>query len=250
VRRSALPLALLALVAAVAGCGTGPVEALPLCTSGTVVLTPEQTANAATIAAVGKRLGMPNHAVTVALATAFQESGLRNLDYGDRDSLGLFQQRPSQGWGSKDVVRTPRLAAASFYRHLRRVPGWASLPVTEAAQAVQRSAAPSAYARWEGSSRQLAQALTGEVHAGLTCQFTPAPKPGAVSALRREAVADLGPGGLSRAGTPAVAWTTASWLVAHASSYGVSTVSLSGRTWAAKRGTWKPDAKAAGLVFS
>ena len=124
------------------GCGGGHPDTLPLCTSGEVVLTTEQTANAATIAAVGKRLGVPNHAVTVALATAFQESGLRNLDYGDRDSLGLFQQRPSQGWGSAATIRTPRLAAATFYAHLLRVRGWATLPVTEAAQKVQHSGRP------------------------------------------------------------------------------------------------------------
>lgn len=241
---------MLLAVALLAGCGSGKPEALPLCTSGSVVLTPEQTANAATIAAVGKRLGLPNHAVTVALATAFQESGLRNLAYGDRDSLGLFQQRPSQGWGSPRTVQTPRLAAASFYAHLRRIPGWAGLPVTTAAQKVQHSAAPEAYAQWEGASRELARALTGEVPAGLSCQFRPAPKPGVTTALQQAALADLGPGGLSRARTPAVAWTAASWLVAHASSYGLSTVSAQGQTWSAKRGSWKPDPAAGVLRWS
>jgi hypothetical protein len=239
---------LLLAAAVLAGCSSSKPEAVPLCTSGSVVLTPEQTANAATIAAVGKRMGMPNHAVTVALATAFQESKLRNLPYGDRDSLGLFQQRPSQGWGSAQTVQVPRLAAASFYTHLRHVPGWATLPVTEAAQRVQHSAAGSAYAQWEEPSRELARALTGEVPAGLSCQFRPAPKPGMTTALQQEALADLGPGGLSRARSHAIVWTAASWLVAHASSYGVSTVSTLGQTWNAKRGTWKPDASA-GVVL-
>ena len=233
-----------------AGCGSAKREAVPLCTSGEAILTPEQTANAATIAAVGKRLGMPNHAVTVALATALQESGLRNLPYGDRDSLGLFQQRPSQGWGSAVTVQTPRLAAASFYARLKRVPGWASLPVTEAAQRVQRSAAPLAYAQWEHPSRDLARALTGEVPAGLTCQFRPVPRPGSRTALEQLAVVELGPGGLSRARTPAVAWSTATWLVAQAASYGVSTVSARGHSWQARRGTWKPDPSATVLTWS
>ncbi len=241
---------LLLAAAVLAGCGSGKPEALPLCTSGSVILTPEQTANAATIAAVGKRLGVPNHAVTVALATAFQESGLRNLAYGDRDSLGLFQQRPSQGWGTVQDVRTPRLAAASFYTHLLRVPGWATLPVTAAAQRVQHSAAPEAYAQWEDSARQLARALTGEIVAGLTCQFRPAPRPGSATALQQEAVADLGPGGLGRGGTPARVWTSASWLVAHASAYGVSSVSALGQTWGAKRGTWQADPAAGALRWS
>jgi hypothetical protein len=231
-------------------CGSGKPAALPLCTSGSVVLTPEQTTNAATIAAVGKRMGVPNHGVTIALATAFQESKLRNLHYGDRDSLGLFQQRPSQGWGSAAKVQDPRQSSASFYTHLLRVRGWASLPITVAAQRVQHSGAPDAYAQWEEPSRELARALTGEVAAGLTCQFDPAPKPGENAALRLAAVAELGPGGLDRTRTPALAWTSASWLVAHASGYGVSTISARGQTWQAKRGTWKPDPKAVALVWS
>ncbi|MCW2598705.1 MAG: hypothetical protein JWM02_534 [Frankiales bacterium] len=242
--------AVLLAAAVLAGCGSGPPLAVPLCTSGTVILTPEQTANAATIAAVGKRMGMPNHAVTVALATALQESGLRNLPYGDRDSLGLFQQRPSQGWGSVATVRNPRLAAASFYKHLQRVPGWATLAVTDAAQRVQHSAAPQAYAQWEDTSRQLARALTGEIPAGLSCQFPPAPKPGRTAALQQDALAELGPGGLSRATTPAVGWAAATWLVAHAASYGISTVSALGQTWTAQRGTWRPDPAAGTLRWS
>ena len=245
-------LALLALLTAVlllSSCGSGKPEAVPVCTTGDVVLTPEQTANAATIAAVGVRLGLPHHAVTVALAAALQESKLRNLDYGDRDSLGLFQQRPSQGWGSPATVSTPRLAAASFYHHLERVRGWRTLPVTQAAQRVQHSAAPEAYAQWEDASRQLARALTGEVPAGLSCQFTPIPKPGTAAALSRAAELELGAGRL-RAGSPGRTWTSASWLVAHASDFGLSTVSAKGLTWQAKRGTWKQDPKATVLAWS
>ena len=129
----------------------------------------EQAANATTIAAVGKRLGMPDHAVTIALAAALQESGLRNLPYGDRDSLGLFQQRPSQGWGTPAQIMTPHYAAAAFFQHLARVDGWQSLPVTVAAQSVQRSATPGAYASSEREARALAIAMTGEVPAGLSC---------------------------------------------------------------------------------
>ena len=235
-------------VTLLAGCGSGKPAALPTCTSGSVVLTLEQTANAATIAAVGKRLGLPNHAVTIALATALQESGLRNLSYGDRDSLGLFQQRPSQGWGTPATVQTPRLAAASFYRHLRKVPGWATLPITEAAQQVQHSGAPQAYAQWEQASRELAQALTGEVPAGLSCHFRPVRKPGTASALDQAAALELGPGGLTRSGSPGVAWATASWLVAHAFSYGIATISSEGQTWTAGRGTWQA-APAAGKAL-
>ena len=134
-------------------------------------LDPEQAANATTVAAVGKRLGLPDHAVTIALAAALQESKLRNLDHGDLDSLGIFQQRPSQGWGTASQVMVPRYAAAAFYGRLAIVAGWQDMAVTDAAQAVQRSAGPDAYARWEPEARLLAQAVTGEVAAGLSCTF-------------------------------------------------------------------------------
>jgi hypothetical protein len=136
----------------------------------TYTMSPEQTVHATTIAAVGKRMGLPDHAVSVALAAALQESRLHNLGHGDRDSVGLFQQRPSQGWGSASQLLTPTYAAGAFYRHLARVPGWEALPVTTAAQRVQRSAAPSAYAQWEHEARAIAQAATGEIPAGLSCR--------------------------------------------------------------------------------
>src|SRR3954452_14369496 len=107
--------------------------------------TPEQMNNAATISAVGTKLGLPAHAATVALATALQESKLRNLEGGDRDSVGLFQQRPSQGWGTVAQLRDPVYAATEFYEKLEQLPNWETLPITEAAQAVQRSGAPEAY---------------------------------------------------------------------------------------------------------
>ena len=135
-------------------------------------LTAEQADNAALIAATALRRGLPNHAVTVALATALQESDLRNLDYGDRDSLGLFQQRPSQGWGTAEQIQDPRFATNAFYDHLEEVPAWEGLPVTEAAQAVQRSGHPLGYADHEADARLWARALTGEVPFGaVTCSL-------------------------------------------------------------------------------
>ena len=229
-------------------CGAAHTAVLPVCTTGGLSITVEQAENATTIAAVGKRLGLPDHAVTVALATALQESGLRNLTYGDRDSLGLFQQRPSQGWGSRATVSTPRLAAASFFTHLQRIRGWQRLDVTDAAQRVQRSAAPDAYAQWERQARLLARALTGEVPAGLACRY---PRPsGRVGDPRALAVAELGEGGVARSGSVSRTWTAASWLVAHASSYGVTRVSVAGRTWTRGTGRWGPDPAAAALSYS
>jgi hypothetical protein len=123
-------------------------------------LSDEQRRNAALIISVARRMGLPPRAWLIALATAMQESGLRNLHYGDRDSLGLFQQRPSQGWGSPVEVTDPAHATTAFLERLRQVPGWRQLPVTVAAQLVQRSAFPDAYARWEGLAAQLVRLLS------------------------------------------------------------------------------------------
>ncbi|MFI7297953.1 heavy metal transporter [Streptomyces sp. NPDC050121] len=131
--------------------------------------TPEQAVNAATIAAVGTDRAMPERAVAIALATAIQESGLRNLAHGDRDSLGLFQQRPSQGWGTEQQVTDPAYAANIFYEHLAKVRGYTELPLTVAAQRVQRSGYPEAYAKHEPDATVLAAALTGTSAATLTC---------------------------------------------------------------------------------
>ncbi|MDT9594897.1 hypothetical protein RDV89_17545 [Nocardioides zeae] len=99
------------------------------------------------------------YAGVVALATALQESSLRNLDYGDRDSLGVFQQRPSQGWGTADQVRDIAYATTMFLERLVDVGGWEDLSLTDAAQAVQRSGFPEAYAKWEPAATQLVEEL-------------------------------------------------------------------------------------------
>ncbi len=109
----------------------------------------EQIPHAKTIQATGVAMNVPPRGQVVALATALQESGLRNLNYGDRDSLGLFQQRPSQGWGSATEVLDPVHASTKFYEGLKKVAGWESLSVIQAAQAVQLSGYPEAYAKWE-----------------------------------------------------------------------------------------------------
>lgn len=130
----------------------------------TAALTPEMRANALTIIRVGKSLGVPSYGLVIALAAAAQESGLRNLTYGDRDSLGLFQQRPSAGWGTRAQLLDPTHAAKLFFggaknpnagitRGLLDIPGWQSMSVTGAAQAVQLSGYPTAYAKWETAAR-------------------------------------------------------------------------------------------------
>ncbi|MDW4909272.1 heavy metal transporter [Streptomyces sp. ADMS] len=159
----------------------------------TYEFTPEQAVNAATITAVGTARGLPERAVTIALATALQESGLRNITYGDRDSLGLFQQRPSQGWGTEKEIMDPTYAAGEFYDHLVKVSGYSRLPLTVAAQRVQRSGYPQAYAKHEPDATLLAAALTGRAAATLTCEGRPAATPtGGADAVRAALVRDFG----------------------------------------------------------
>jgi hypothetical protein len=129
----------------------------------------EQSRYASLIAAISVQRGMPARAATIALATAYQESDLRNLEYGDRDSVGLFQQRPSQGWGTPDQLQDPTYATNAFYDALAQVDGYESMPVTEAAQEVQRSGFPEAYADHEQDARVLASALTGNSRAAFWC---------------------------------------------------------------------------------
>jgi hypothetical protein len=137
----------------------------------TARISPEQAVNAATIAAVAEQRGLPARAVTIALAAAYQESELYNLDYGDRDSLGLFQQRPSQGWGTAEQIMDPAYASDRFYDALLRIEEYRDLKIAIAAQRVQRSAYPDAYAEHEANARVLASALTGHSPATLSCSL-------------------------------------------------------------------------------
>jgi hypothetical protein len=163
-----------------------------------------QAANASTIAAVATSRGLPERAVTIALATSLQESKLENIDYGDRDSLGLFQQRPSQGWGTAAQISDPVYASNSFYDALEKVPDYTRLPLTVAAQRVQKSGYPEAYAKHEQDASTLAAALTGRSGGALRCTVhddgTAAGKPSAADAARvvrevkREFAGAAGPG--------------------------------------------------------
>ncbi len=177
---SALVLSLTGGIAGVAAVAAGMGPACGAVSGGPVTdLSDEQAGNARVIVAVGQQRDVPPRGLLVALMTAMQESTLRNLDYGDRDSLGLFQQRPSMGWGSPAQIRDPAHAAAAFFGGpgsptsnggLLDVPGWDSMPPTMAAQAVQRSAFPDAYARWETSARVwLTEVLDDPAAGALAC---------------------------------------------------------------------------------
>lgn len=143
------------------GATTPVLNAVPTSSGGSITyLNDEMRANAAIIVQVGREQGVPDYGIIIALATAMQESSLRNLTWGDRDSVGLFQQRPSSGWGTVEELTNARHAAYTFYqgragytRGLLDIAGWESMPLTVAAQRVQISAYPDAYAKWEASAR-------------------------------------------------------------------------------------------------
>lgn len=154
--RETVPPAPAAAEPVTASCTAGPA-------GGVAGFGAEQIGNATVIVAVGRELGAPERAWVIALATAMQESSLRNIDHGDRDSLGLYQQRPSQGWGSPAQVTDPRYAARIFYERLLAIPGWDAMALTEAAQRVQRSAHPNAYAKWEDEAATVLAATSGAI---------------------------------------------------------------------------------------
>jgi hypothetical protein len=224
---------------------------------GQVSLDADQMANAATIAAVGVRRKMPERAVVVALATAMQESKLENLAGGDRDSVGLFQQRPSKGWGPPEQLRDPRYAARKFYTALRKVRGWEKLPVTEAAQRVQRSAYPRAYEKWADEAAVVARALVGRATGAVACTVPDKPAMrGSTAAASLTRVLKLdwgalktGPGTATALSVPVsdahVGWRYAHWLVSHATDHGVMRVRYADLEWTAKAGTWAKAAPAA-----
>lgn len=137
--------------------------------SDPLTLTAEQSRNAAIIVAASYKAGLPEQAAVIALATAWQESGLRNLDYGDRDSLGLFQQRPSYDWGTPDEIMDPWYASGRFYEELVKFDNWETRGITEMAQKVQRSGYPEAYRKHEANAIALAGALRGSRPATLAC---------------------------------------------------------------------------------
>lgn len=127
---------------------------------GGTMFSAEQLKNANIIANVGSSMGMSQRDIVIGLMTAMQESMLRNVNYGDRDSLGLFQQRPSMGWGTPEQVTNPQYAATKFFQGLKGVKGREGMPLTAAAQAVQRSAFPEAYAKWEDEARAMVAAMS------------------------------------------------------------------------------------------
>ncbi|WP_307890482.1 hypothetical protein [Acidipropionibacterium jensenii] len=129
----------------------------------------EQSGNAAIITAEALRRGLPARAASIALATAMQESRLRNLSYGDRDSIGLFQQRPSQGWGTKAQIMDPWYSSGKFYDELIKVSDWRTGDINDVAQEVQKSGVPDGYRKHVDAAKAWASTLTGQSPRALSC---------------------------------------------------------------------------------
>jgi len=214
-------------------------------------LTISQAAIASTIAGVAAGRDLPVRAVTIAYATALQESKLTDLSYGDRDSVGVFQQRPSEGWGTAKQIEDPVYASARFFAALAAVPRYAHLPVYQAAQDVQHSADGSAYGQYATIGTQLANAFYGTTPHALWCYYNGTAGKPRLTAAYRALTSAFGHMPTARVADPALAirvrrvsegWTVAGWLITHAQSYGITSVRYRGYEWVRGRaaGKWLP----------
>lgn len=221
----------------------------PVCratASGTTVsFSAEQMDNAATIVGIGMGRGLPARAGTIAIATAIQESKLRNIDYGDRDSLGLFQQRPSQGWGTAEEILTPEYSTNAFYDALVRVDGYQDMVITEVAQEVQRSAYPDAYADHETEGRVIASTLAGHTPESMVCRLDAPTAHTVYDDLLTDLQSHLGVSGTVSAdgrsltvdtGSAQQAWSVGQYLVAKAGRHAVTEVQVDDRRWVRRSG--------------
>jgi hypothetical protein len=278
-RRPARTIVVLALVAAAAVGAAYGLHALwttardhfisAACTVDDFDLGTDQAAVAATMvgAVTQYRTALPDRAAVLALAAGLQESKLTNLapGDGDRDSVGVLQQRPSQGWGKvagePDTIadRTQRLtdvgfATTQFLDALVKVDGWQQLPLAQAIQEVQISADGSAYAKHEAEAQALADALLGNTAAGLTCTFAKPTKVAATADVVEQARQQLGidtpVASAHSVRVPGAHWQTASWFVANADRFGIERVAYAGRQWSRADGWNKNPAAGTNAVVA
>ena len=212
----------------------------------TVTLTPDQAYYAALIAGLSVRRDLAPRAASIALATAYQESGIRNLDYGHADSVGLFQQRTSQGWGTVEEIMDPWYSATAFYKALVKVKNWRDGDINDIAQAVQRSAHPEAYRKHVPNARALASALTGETPAAFSCSIrspAAADPEGLATYLERTygkaiSVTESGDGLEVTARDTEAAWSVAQVALAGVQRYGLERVTIGNWSWS--HDPWSP----------
>jgi hypothetical protein len=237
----------------------------PAGATGTPVsLNVSQAGIAATIAGVAQRQALPGRAVTIAYATALQESKLTNLYSGDLDSVGVFQQRPSQGWGTPRQLEDPVYATTKFFAALTRVQDYQTMPVYRAAQAVQHSADGYAYNQYATVAQRMSRAFTGALPHAVWCWYPGAASRPRLAAAGQGLIQAFGPLRVWQHADPAIGvrisrpsrgWAVAAWLVSHAGAYGIRRVSYQGYQWLTGHGTsgWtavKPGGQAKAPVGS
>lgn len=208
-----------------------------------VPLSTDQAGLAASIAAVARHAAMPPRAVSIAYATALQESKLQNLPYGDRDSVGIFQQRPSQGWGTRRQLLDPVYASTRFFAALRAVPGYQHLQIYQAAQDVQHSADGYAYNQWAPQGTVMAGGFTGQSPHSVWCWYdSKVTGRGRLATASQQLARAFGRLRIGHVGDPVMrvlvrhtsfGWAVASWLVSHAGSFRIRYVSYDGYQWTA-----------------
>ena len=196
-----------------------------------------QASTAATMVAVVTTRGLPERAAVLVIAAGLQESKLRNIPagQGDRDSIGVLQQRPSQGWGKPAQLADVRYATGAFLDKLVKVRSWQTRPLATVVQAVQISADGSAYAPHEPEATAIADALTGHAPRTVTCQFPKPAAPDSATALAARMAIELPVNAPAVSGSnisiAGAGWTTAAWLVANAERGGLTQVSYDGWRW-------------------
>lgn len=208
----------------------------------TVTLSREQAANASIIVAASVARDLPRRAAVIALMTAYQESGLRNLDYGDRDSLGLFQQRPSYGWGTEEEIMDPWYSSNRFYEELEKFDNWEEVDLNDMAQKVQRSGYPDAYGKHAANSIAVAKSLLGEP-ASISCtNFTLTDaSPDEFAAVLEAIDAEFSVDGttVTITGDKQEIWSATNLAMANSYASSLSRAEVLGYVWTPTQGSWQ-----------
>jgi hypothetical protein len=213
------------------------------CTFGTSTLTTDQASVASTMVGVVLRRSLPQRAAVLTVATGLQESKLTNLSLGegDRDSVGVFQQRPSQGWGTEKQLSDVHYATGKFLDALVKVDGWQQLPLADAIQEVQRSADGTAYAKHEDDATAIAAGFWGRPR-GIACSFAKpdkvAPAATVAAQLRRDLPVRQPTVSGRQIRVPGAGWPTVAWLVANGDRLGLESVTYAGWNWT-RDGKWQ-----------
>jgi hypothetical protein len=204
---------------------------------------------ASTMVSVVIKRGLPERAAVLSIGAALQESKLRNIPdgQGDRDSVGVLQQRPSQGWGTAAQLANVQYATGKFLDALVKLPNWQTDSMAVAIQDVQISADGQAYAKHEAQATSISDALLGRAEAGVSCSFDKPSVVASPSAVATGLTKDLPVNAPTVAGNAVqvkgASWATAAWFVTHAEQYGIDTVRYNGKEWTRAKG-WHGKADA------